>query len=131
MSDLNLRRDYWLALEHDSLWGDHLMPLTVWVGPEAKVDEGLVTFGSTHGNEYEGPVALKHLLGEIKIEDVRGRIILIPVLNSPAFKEGTRETMHRGFCSRVYLAAGECRVGSAFRWVCQLCPVRELSPDGG
>ena len=23
------RRDYWLALEHDSIWGDHLIPLTV------------------------------------------------------------------------------------------------------
>ena len=21
------RRDYWLALEHDSIWGDHLIPL--------------------------------------------------------------------------------------------------------
>ncbi len=87
------RRDYWLALEHDSVWGDHLMPLTVWVGPEAEEGKGLVTFGSTHGNEYEGPVALKHLLGEIKIEDVRGRIILIPVLNPAAFREGTRESM--------------------------------------
>ena len=27
------RRDYWVALEHDSIWGDHLIPLTVWVGP--------------------------------------------------------------------------------------------------
>ena len=23
------RRDYWVALEHDSIWGDHLLPLTV------------------------------------------------------------------------------------------------------
>ena len=36
------RRDYWVALEHDSIWGDHLMPLTVFVGPEAKDGEGLV-----------------------------------------------------------------------------------------
>ena len=56
------RRDYWVALEHDSIWGDHLIPLTVWVGPEAKSGEGLVAFGSNHGNEYEGPIALKHLL---------------------------------------------------------------------
>ena len=27
------RRDYWVALEHDSIWGDHLMPLTVMVSP--------------------------------------------------------------------------------------------------
>lgn len=86
------RRDYWVALEHDSLWGDHLIPLTVWVGPEAKDGEGLVAFGSNHGNEYEGPVAIKNLLQEIKTEDVRGRIILIPVLNPAAFKTGTRST---------------------------------------
>ncbi len=86
------RRDYWLALEHDSIWGDHLIPLTVWVGPEAKPNEGLVSFGSNHGNEYEGPVVLKNLLKEIKLEDVRGRIIFIPVLNPSAFRAGTRES---------------------------------------
>src|SRR5688572_11306713 len=40
------RRDYWLALEHDSIWGDHLIPLTVWVGPDARPGQGLVSFGS-------------------------------------------------------------------------------------
>ncbi|MCE9607192.1 MAG: succinylglutamate desuccinylase/aspartoacylase family protein [Planctomycetia bacterium] len=86
------RRDYWVALEHDSVWGDHLMPLTVIVGPQVKDGEGLVTFGSNHGNEYEGPVVIKHLLREIKTEDVLGRIILIPVLNTAAFHAGTRES---------------------------------------
>ncbi|MCP4175068.1 MAG: succinylglutamate desuccinylase [Fuerstiella sp.] len=88
------RRDYWLALEHDSIWGDHLIPLTVFVGPEASDGIGLVSFGSNHGNEYEGPVVLKHLLQEIDISDVRGRIILIPVLNPAAFLSGTRESQH-------------------------------------
>lgn len=86
------RRDYWLALEHDSIWGDHLIPLTVFVGSEARDGEGLVAFGSNHGNEYEGPVVLKHLLREISISDVRGRVILIPVLNPAAFLSGTRES---------------------------------------
>lgn len=86
------RRDYWLALEHDSIWGDHLIPLTVWVGPEVQGEQGMVVFGSNHGNEYEGPVVLKHLLREIRTEDVRGRIILIPVLNPSAFRAGTRES---------------------------------------
>lgn len=87
------RRDYLVALEHDSLWGDHLIPLTVWVGPYAKQGEGLVAFGSNHGNEYEGPVALKNLLREIETERVAGRIIIVPVLNPPAFKSGTRSTV--------------------------------------
>ena len=86
------RRDYWLALEHDSIWGDHLIPLTVWVGPQAQSGQGLVAFGSNHGNEYEGPVVLKNLLSEIRTADVLGRIILIPVLNPSAFRSGTRES---------------------------------------
>lgn len=86
------RRDYWVALEHDSIWGDHLIPLTVWVGPETQDGQGLVSFGSNHGNEYEGPIALKTLLREIRTEDVRGRVILIPVLNPSAFRAGTRES---------------------------------------
>lgn len=86
------RRDYWVALEHDSIWGDHLLPLTVIVGPQAKPTEGLVAFGSNHGNEYEGPVALKHLIREIRTEDVLGRVIIVPVLNPAAFRAGTRES---------------------------------------
>jgi N2-acetyl-L-2,4-diaminobutanoate deacetylase len=86
------RRDYWVALPHDSIWGDHLIPLTVFVGDEAKAGHGLVAFGATHGNEYEGPVAIRHLLDEFAIERVRGRIILIPILNPVAFKAGTRDS---------------------------------------
>src|SRR5882724_2072965 len=86
------RRDYWVALEHDSIWGDHLILLTVLVGPDAKRGEGLVAFGSNHGNEYEGPMVLKHLLKEIQLEQVLGRIILVPVLNVAAFQAGTRES---------------------------------------
>jgi N-alpha-acetyl-L-2,4-diaminobutyrate deacetylase len=86
------RRDYHVALEHDSLWGDHLIPLTVLVGPEAMPGQGLVAFGSNHGNEYEGPVAIRHLMREIALERVRGRIILVPVLNPAAFRAGTRDS---------------------------------------
>jgi N-alpha-acetyl-L-2,4-diaminobutyrate deacetylase len=85
------RRDYWVGLAHDTLWAEWLVPLSVWVGPEAREGEGLVAFGSTHGNEYEGPVAIKHLLGEIELAQVRGRIVLVPVLNPAAFRAGTRD----------------------------------------
>jgi N-alpha-acetyl-L-2,4-diaminobutyrate deacetylase len=86
------RRDYWVALEHDSMWGDHLFPLTVFVGPKARAGEGLVAFGGNHGNEYEGPMAIKGLMSEIRSDDVLGRIILIPVLNPAAFGAGTRDS---------------------------------------
>ena len=86
------RRDYYVALEHDSIWGDHLIPLTVFVGRERKPGQGLVSFGSNHGNEYEGPMALRHLLRDIDPAEVRGRIILVPVLNVAAFRAGTRDS---------------------------------------
>jgi N-alpha-acetyl-L-2,4-diaminobutyrate deacetylase len=87
------RRDYWVALEHDTLWGAQLIPVTVFVGPQAQPGQGLVAFGSTHGNEYEGPVALKLLLHEIDPAAVQGRIILVPVLNPEAFRTGTRDSL--------------------------------------
>ena len=87
------RRDYWVSLDHDSIWGEWHIPLTVIVGPNAKLGEGLVAFGSNHGNEYEGPVVVKNLLREIDAAAVRGRLILIPVLNPAAFRSGARESV--------------------------------------
>ncbi len=86
------RRDYWLRLEHDSIWGEHLIPLSVWVGPHARPGLGLVAFGGTHGNECEGPVAIRGLLGEIDERAVLGRLVLVPVLNPVAFHRGTRDS---------------------------------------
>ncbi|UFN48536.1 succinylglutamate desuccinylase/aspartoacylase family protein [Roseomonas sp. OT10] len=87
------RRDHWVALPQDSIWGDHLIPLTILVGPEARAGEGLVAFGSTHGNEYEGPVALRHVLRGLDPARVRGRIVIVPVLNPAAFRTGTRDSV--------------------------------------
>jgi predicted deacylase len=86
------RRDYLVALPHDSIWGDHLVPLTVLVGPNAEPGRGLVAFGATHGDEFEGPIALAHLRREIDPANVMGRIILVPTLNRPAFAAGTRSS---------------------------------------
>jgi predicted deacylase len=90
------RRDYFVRLEHPTLWAHYLIPLTVMVGPGARPGRGLLATGSTHGDEYEGPAALKHLLREIPIERVRGRLVLVPVLNVMAFKAGRRESPDDG-----------------------------------
>jgi N2-acetyl-L-2,4-diaminobutanoate deacetylase len=107
------RRDYWVALEHDSIWGDHLIPLTVFVGPQAKPGQGLVAFGSNHGNEYEGPMVVRRLMGEIDVAAVMGRIILAPVLNVAAFRAGTRDStlddrvnLNRAFVDGAGVAPG-------------------------
>ncbi len=90
------RRDYFVRFEHPTLWAEYLMPVTVFVGPEAQKGHGVIAIGATHGNEYEGPTAIRHLASEIRPENVRGRIVLIPTLNVPAFNAGVRDTPDDG-----------------------------------
>jgi hypothetical protein len=57
------RRNYWVELPPSSTTVPYLIPLTVYVGSQAEPGKGVVAFGATHGNEYEGPLAIKHLVG--------------------------------------------------------------------
>ena len=51
------KRHYEVAFHHDGTWGNVLVPLTVVVG-ERGPGKTVAVFGGTHGNEYEGPVAV-------------------------------------------------------------------------
>ena len=77
-----------LPYSHDlSAWGSIMIPITVINnGPGPTV---LLT-GANHGDEYEGPVALTKLANSLALEQVSGRIIIVPFLNYPAFMQGTR-----------------------------------------
>lgn len=71
----------------DSAWGSVMIPITVVKngdGPTA-----LLT-GANHGDEYEGPVALQALTRELEPEDIRGRVVIVPFMNTPAFRSATR-----------------------------------------
>ncbi|PJI47955.1 MAG: N-alpha-acetyl diaminobutyric acid deacetylase DoeB [Pseudomonas sp.] len=71
----------------DSAWGAVMIPICVVKngdGPSA-----LLT-GGNHGDEYEGPVALSRLAQKLRAEDVRGRVIIVPFMNTPAFHAGKR-----------------------------------------
>jgi predicted deacylase len=102
------RRDYLVRFEHPTLWGDYLIPMTVIIGREQRNARGVVAIGGTHGNEYEGPVAIKNLLQEIPVDRVRGRIILIPTLNVPAFNAGVRDTPDDGVNLNRAFPGNEC-----------------------
>lgn len=84
----------------DSAWGSIMIPITVVKngrGPTA-----LLT-GANHGDEYEGPLALLHLAATIDIAAVRGRIIIVPAMNYPAFRAGTRTSpIDRGNLNRAF-----------------------------
>ncbi len=71
----------------DSAWGSVMIPITVirnGTGPTA------VLTGGNHGDEYEGPLALLELANTLTPDKVSGRIIIVPEMNYPAFRAGTR-----------------------------------------
>ena len=72
---------------HDSAYGFLPIPIVV-----VKNGEGPTAFFSSgnHGDEYEGPVALSKLANTIDIQNVNGRIIIVPFMNTPAFLAATR-----------------------------------------
>lgn len=82
------KHHYRLAFHLDSSWGYSLVPLTVVNGlrpPAAGVTPpGLVAFGGTHGNEWEGQVAVKRLCQELDPNEISGRILLLPQLSQSA-----------------------------------------------
>ncbi|UYG02753.1 N(2)-acetyl-L-2,4-diaminobutanoate deacetylase DoeB [Halomonas sp. LR3S48] len=71
----------------ESAWGAVMIPVTVvrnGEGPTA------LLAGGNHGDEYEGITALLKLASELRAEDVRGRVIIVPMMNMPAAMAGKR-----------------------------------------
>lgn len=77
-----------LPYSHDrSAYGS--IPIPVMVLKNGAGPTVLLT-GGNHGDEFEGPVALMDLVRDIDLENVRGRIIVVPALNFPACLAGSR-----------------------------------------
>ena len=56
---------YEVAFHHDGTWGNVLVPLTVINGLRGP-GKSVACFGGTHGNEYEGQVAVRRLAHDLK-----------------------------------------------------------------
>ncbi|MGF1620760.1 MAG: N(2)-acetyl-L-2,4-diaminobutanoate deacetylase DoeB [Rhodomicrobiaceae bacterium] len=72
---------------NDSAWGSVLMPISVFKRGDGPT---VLLTGGSHGDEYEGPIALMNLIRSLDIAAISGRVIIIPALNYPAVKAGTR-----------------------------------------
>ena len=84
-------RRYSVPFTSDGMWGRIRIPLYVACAP--KPGPTIVAIGGTHGDEYEGPVGLKNLIDGLDPPRlVRGRLIVIPVLNVPAFRADQRSS---------------------------------------
>ncbi|MGB3492695.1 MAG: succinylglutamate desuccinylase/aspartoacylase family protein [Elainellaceae cyanobacterium] len=93
-TDLDFEQDGkqvgYLTVPHsrnESAWGSLLMPIACikhGAGPT------ILFTGGSHGDEYEGPIALSKLIRNLECEHIQGRVIIIPGLNAPAQLAGTR-----------------------------------------
>jgi len=85
-------------------WANLLVPITVLARGQGPT---VLVLAGNHGDEYPGQIAILKLLRELAPEQVRGRLILIPVLNPPAARAGTRlspldgRNMNRSFPGRA------------------------------
>src|SRR5215510_8906170 len=84
----------------DSAWGSVMIPIAVIRNGEGPT--ALLT-GANHGDEYEGPVALYDLARTLSPSNVKGRVIIVPAMNYPAFQAGTRTSpIDRGNLNRSF-----------------------------
>src|ERR1700761_8931505 len=85
---------------NDSAWGAVMIPVTVIRRGEGPT---VLLTGGNHGDEYEGPIALAKLASTLKASDVNGRVIIVPFMNYPAFRAGSRTSpIDRGNLNRSF-----------------------------
>lgn len=80
----------WLRVPYSTdLSGYGVVPIPIVCIRNGKGPTALLLAGS-HGDEYEGQIALAALARDIDPADVSGRIIILPALNAPAVGAGRR-----------------------------------------
>jgi predicted deacylase len=94
-------RHYQLAFHLDGSWGYSLVPLTVINGLRPPLageppPPAIAVFGGTHGNEYEGQVAVTRLCQDLDPRLLRGRVLLMPQLSESACRAHTRTSPEDG-----------------------------------
>ncbi len=72
---------------NDSAWGSVMIPVSVVRNGDGPT---VLITGGNHGDEYEGPLALFDLANTLQPEQVNGRVVIVPAMNYPAFRAGTR-----------------------------------------
>jgi len=85
---------------HRSAYGWIPVPITVICNGDGPT---LVISAGVHGDEYEGQVAVANLARQLEADDIRGRLILLPMLNFPAAEAGCRVSpLDDGNLNRLY-----------------------------
>jgi len=75
-------------------WSDNHQPLGYYAVPIICLSNGdgptILLTGGVHGDEFEGPIALMRLVQTLALDDINGRIIILPALNAAAVNCSSR-----------------------------------------
>jgi predicted deacylase len=72
---------------HRSAYGRILIPVVMIANGEGPT---VLLMAGNHGDEYEAQIALGNLCRSLETEDIRGRLIILPMANFPAADAGLR-----------------------------------------
>jgi predicted deacylase len=72
---------------HRSAYGRILIPIVMINNGDGPTT---LLMAGNHGDEYEAQIALSKLCRELEIDDIQGRLIIMPMANFPAAQAGTR-----------------------------------------
>ena len=75
-------------------YSDNTQPLGYYPIPISVLANGkgptALLISGVHGDEFEGPTALMRLICQINIDDINGRLIVLPSVNKPAIDASSR-----------------------------------------
>ncbi|MEM1216882.1 MAG: succinylglutamate desuccinylase/aspartoacylase family protein [Bacteroidota bacterium] len=80
---LGTRRNFWLKIISDGFANPVCIPVMIAKGAAPGPVLGLTA--AVHGNELNGIPVIQRLFNEIEVEELRGTIIGVPVVNVPSF----------------------------------------------
>jgi predicted deacylase len=92
----------WLRLNVSNSMSTGFVPIPISV---FKNGEGprVLLLGGVHGDEYEGQVMAMKLMRTLKVDNIRGQIIILNAANAPAAYAGTRTSpLDDGNLNRAY-----------------------------
>ncbi len=102
--DLNAEghQEGWLRLNVSNSVNTGFVPIPVSIFKNGEGPKVLL-LGGVHGDEYEGQVMVMNLMRTLKIENVRGQIIMMNAANAPAAYAGQRTSpLDDGNLNRAY-----------------------------
>ncbi len=68
-------------------WSQMQVPISMIANGDGPT---VLLMAGNHGDEYPGQIAIMRLMRELAVEQITGRLIMIPILNMPASKAATR-----------------------------------------